>query len=278
MKILWKIYAVLYVLFVVAASISDFTNATLKVPDYIDVALALPSLVAVVGWAWRKAVGTQIVWLSYAALYLSYDILYNLFWDSHPVSATSPLLNVIVGIVLLFPAYVALLLYAVNFNAIKSKKNNSKQAGLSPSVQPNPTASMPIESTSPTLVRLAEPWNQPSEAASDPQLIEIQQQQAFSSAQQSAAQSMVQAVQESYDDKIEAEQLGKWPWDRWYSNPVMGRDPEKGISDIIFLSLFGSSSATDKKRSRGQRAVIRVILTLVIVAILSQLKQYLLKP
>lgn len=111
----------------------------------------------------------------------------------------------------------------------------------------------------------------------DPQLAETRQMQQDASSRQAMATSLAKEAQASYDDRIEAEQLGKWPWMRWYSHPVVGRDVEKGIADIIFLSLFGSSSATDDKHTKTQRAIIRIILTLAIVALLSQLGQYLTK-
>lgn len=278
-QIFWKTYAVLYLLLAVAIIVGDLSDSKLHLIDRIDAVLSVPTVVAVIGWAWKKCVGTQTLWISYAVIFFGVDIIYNLFLDNHPRGS---LMDILLGATILLLAYIGTLLYALNFTAIRQRKSQSAtQITNYPNTataQVNATTitPAPVNSTSasPTLT----PWSMDAQSpVDDPQLAEIRQMQLVASSKQAMATSLAQEAQASYDNKIEAEQLGKWPWMRWYSHPVVGRDVEKGIADIIFLSLFGSSSATDKKYSKTQRAIIRVVLTLAIVALLSQISQYLLK-
>jgi hypothetical protein len=117
--------------------------------------------------------------------------------------------------------------------------------------------------------------------SSDAQLDEIKQQQAVAGASKNAQKAygdaLAKEVQANMDFKTENEQLGKEPWERWYSHPIVGRGGEKGIADILFLSIFGYSSATDTKRTRFQRAAIRTVLTIVVIYITSLVWSYLIK-
>lgn len=258
MKLLWKIYAVFYAMSAIILIISDISNPELQLIDYVSWVVSLPTILAVVGWAWRKAVGWQAIWLVYVIIFFSFDIVYNLFFTNQSIT----LAELVIGGLLLLPSYVATLLYAINFPALRGSA-----AGLAATPMSNHTA----QTASITA------WNHTEDAVftDDPQLTEVQQMQSTTSAHHDMATSLAKETQASYDQRIEAQQLGKWPWDRWYSHPVVGRDVEKGIADIIFLSFFGHSSADDNQFSKGARAIIRVLFTLGVVAALSLLGQYL---
>jgi len=253
MKIFWKLYAIIYLLLVAILLSSYFSDQSLKIIDYVDIAISLPTIIAVVGWAWKKAVGTPAFWFIYVIAFFIFDIIYNVFFDES--NNDLPIFELVFGLIILLPSYIATLMYSLNFEAIRLRSDSK-----------NLTSSDKHSSPSkPEIV-----WSsQPAETRSDPQLQEIRQQQTVSAANQNIAESLTQAVQESYDAKIEKTQLGKWPWERWYDHPVLGRDPAKGIADITFLSLFGSSSSTDRNYSKGQRALIRTVITLAVLAAFS---------
>jgi hypothetical protein len=280
MKILWKIYAIIYLVIILLVSFSDLTDSSLHLIDYIDVIVSMPTVLAVIGWAWKKKIGTQALWGVYTPLFFCVDIVYNLFLDNH--TPEHSLIGLIAVLLLLFPGYLATLLYTLNFEVITLQLGQN----ISPITlqSTNPANQVMQANVATTTLSGAAPqvdissWNMGARSQpEDPQLAEIKRMQAVNSSRQAVSASLAQEAQASYDYKIEAEQLGKWPWMRWYSHPVVGRDVEKGITDIIFLSLFGNSSATDNKYTRTQRAIIRTILTLAIVAVLSQLGHYLLK-
>ncbi|HEX7633620.1 MAG TPA: hypothetical protein VF401_04860 [Candidatus Saccharimonadales bacterium] len=111
----------------------------------------------------------------------------------------------------------------------------------------------------------------------DPQRAEIQVREASKAAQAQLGAALAKDVQANQDRMIEAEQLGKEPYARWYSGSQnqVGFNLDKGIADMLFLSLFGHSSATDTKRTKLQRAILRTILTVAVAAILGLIYQLL---
>jgi hypothetical protein len=94
MKLIWKIYSVLYILLVIIIIVGDFTDPhlKLKLTDYIDTLISLPTIVVVTAWAWRKAIWYPKLWLIYAVAFLSYDSIYNLFLDNHARGSLTDLL------------------------------------------------------------------------------------------------------------------------------------------------------------------------------------------
>lgn len=120
-------------------------------------------------------------------------------------------------------------------------------------------------------------WSMDESAPTDLQQAETKQQQANASAIAQFGDALAKEARANQDRQIEGEQLGKNPWSRWYSGSQnqAGFNLDKGIADMLFLSLFGHSSASDTKRTRTQRAIIRVALTIGVIIALGLLWEWL---
>lgn len=115
MRILWKIYFVLFVgLLLIAVTTMPMRDTTTSL-TYVDLIVSLPSLVALYGWAWRKKIGARGSWLAYAPLFLIVDVVYNLFLSRATMNSAG---NAAAGFVLVAPCYVASVLYALRFDEI----------------------------------------------------------------------------------------------------------------------------------------------------------------
>lgn len=272
-RVLWKTYAVLYMILIVGGLIGDFIDTNLMLIDHIDAILTVPTLLAVIGWAWKKCVGTALFWIIYSVTFFSFDITYNVFFDNHP--KTGPL-DVALGILVVLPAYIGTVLFALNFETIRRRNVSiGPRANKTPYIPATRSAAIDQSPAEPT----PGPWSMPRNGlAEDPQLIEIRQMQQEASARQALATSIAKETKATYDYTYELENIGKWPGTRWFSHPFVGRDAEKGIADIIFLSIFESSAADDTKYTKKQRTVIRVVLTLAVIAIISEIKHLLMQP
>lgn len=119
-----------------------------------------------------------------------------------------------------------------------------------------------------------ETWSLQDDTHTDPQIHELTQQQEISKAQNQLGDSLASTVEQEQNEKVEYEQLGKMPWNRWYSHPFWGRDSGKGIADLIWLSIIGSPGSKNeiRKMPRGFKALVRVILFLIVVFILGLIK------
>jgi len=81
MKIFWKLYAIIYLLLVAILLSSYFSDQSLKIIDYVDIAISLPTIIAVVGWAWKKAVGTPAFWFIYVIAFFIFEFKSIFFFD-----------------------------------------------------------------------------------------------------------------------------------------------------------------------------------------------------
>jgi hypothetical protein len=160
MKILWYIYAVIYIVLFLLFDIGllgGMGGPRLTVVDYLYVLLALPSFVAVAGWAWKKPVGTQLLWRIYVPAFLAYQLFFfinfgsrvNAMPSSTSNSSGSPL-DVIIIFLLYGPSLLAMVRYAMKFNSLKSPG------------APGPGASPPSAPVAPT------PLNQPNVVQPNP--------------------------------------------------------------------------------------------------------------
>jgi len=115
-KILWIVYFCVYILLAVVAVADTFSSTSKNLFDYIDLAISIPSIIAVFGWIWKRKMLNKTLWVTYATTFLAYDVLYNLFLAS---SGHKAQLDTIIGLILALPAYVATVLYAVNLKNLK---------------------------------------------------------------------------------------------------------------------------------------------------------------
>ncbi len=265
MKLLWKLYSVIYTvlacLIVISILFGYYSDSNLI--DYIDMFLSLFTVLATILWSWKKSLGSQTIWIIFCIVFFTFDAVYNIFFEKF----SGTLAELLITLALFIPGYLATILYAINFNTIKSK-NSSNNLNINSNYSTNSSTVF-----SPTDSSVNTAWNMHTENTNDAQLTEIRYQQNISAAKNSMADSLSKEVKTTYEEKIEAEQLGKWPWERWYNHPVVGRDYEKGIADLIFLTFFPIKSRTNENGS--QRAIIRILVTLIVLIVFGYIGHFL---
>jgi hypothetical protein len=262
MKLVWKIYSVIYTIIACIIVISVFSDNDSSLIDYIDSLLSIFTVLATILWSWNKSLGSQKIWIIYCFVFFAVDAIYNIFFEKF----NGTIAELLIVLALIIPGYLATILYAINFNTIKTKKSNN-------SININNYSANSNSISPPTDSSVNTAWNMHTENTSDAQLTEIRYQQNISAVKNSMADSLSKEVQTTYEEKTEAEQLGKWPWERWYSHPVVGREYEKGIADLIFLTFFPIKSKSNNNGS--QRAIIRILVTLIVLIVFGYIGNFL---
>lgn len=128
----WKIYAWFYALSGILSAyllITRQIDLPVNIPlAYIDYALSIVAAIGIFLFAFGKKTANTLPWKILAAVFISYDILFNLITgptESHGVVIDT--LSMAFGFALMIPAYIALVLYS------QGKVNTHKKVTTKPS-------------------------------------------------------------------------------------------------------------------------------------------------
>lgn len=119
-KLAWQVYFIVFTMIAIATIISTPSDNKATVLTYMDLFISLPSLVALYGWAWKKQILNKSIWMIYAQIFITVDVIYNVFFDG---LIKEDWRNAILGLVLFGPLYYAMILYGIKFNDLNKISN-----------------------------------------------------------------------------------------------------------------------------------------------------------
>ncbi|MEI7522354.1 MAG: hypothetical protein WCJ86_02680 [Candidatus Saccharibacteria bacterium] len=119
-KTAWQIYFIMFTMVAIGTIISTPSDNKATVFTYMDLFISLPSLVALYGWAWKKQILNKSLWMIYAQIFITVDVIYNVFFDG---LIKEDWRNAILGLVLFGPLYYAMILYGIKFNDLNKISN-----------------------------------------------------------------------------------------------------------------------------------------------------------
>lgn len=119
-KLAWQVYFIVFTVLQALTIISTPSDNKATVLTYMDLFISLPSLVALYGWAWKKQILNKSIWMIYAQIFITVDVIYNVFFDG---LIKEDWRNAILGLVLFGPLYYAMILYGIKFNDLNKISN-----------------------------------------------------------------------------------------------------------------------------------------------------------
>lgn len=129
---LWQIYGwvflALNVTWFVCLGLGSGTAVGINAIHWFDVPISLVALVGVLGYAYRRRLATRSFWWSWLLLTITWDVLGNFglldMWTDPHFDATAMemltwgVTKTALGLVLVLPAYIALVLYPLRWDAL----------------------------------------------------------------------------------------------------------------------------------------------------------------